>query len=87
MCSVSNDPAQSTLCFYQSWDLFKGRCNLCQKDLSTVVHRLRCVRTTAQHIVIGNFSINRNKAYGCGECGAEMCSDSFDSLVGIQSDV
>ena len=84
LIGVSNVPTQSTLCFYQSWDLFEG--NLCRKDLSTVVHRPRCVRTTARHIVVGNFSISRNKDYGCGSPRTDItthiiadCSISYPS--------
>ena len=41
-------------------------------------HRLRSsVRTTAQHIVVGNFSIDRNKDYGCGALRTDITTHTI----------
>ena len=67
---------------------------ICSKAGATSVERISAqsyiglvvVRTTAQHIVVGNFSISRNKDYGCGSPRTDItthiiadCSISYPS--------
>ena len=87
MCFVSSDPTQSTLYFYQSWDLEKaGATSVERISAQSYIGFVVSAKQYNIHIVVGNFSISRNKDYGCGSPCTDItthttadCSISYPS--------